>query len=110
MSEQSLLKQESWRLRIKEYRSSGLAAAEWCNQNSLSLSILRYWIVRLNKKQSSHEKVSEPVFAALPALTATSFLGTAPVTIHMGTIRIEIMDSCKADLMSNLIGILTNYA
>ena len=110
MSEQSLLKQESRRLRINEYYSSGLTAAEWTSQNSFSLSTLHYWIVRLNKNLSSHEKVSEPVFAALPALTATSLLETAPVTIHMGTIRIEIMDSCYADLLSNLIGILTNYA
>ena len=110
MSDQSLSKQELWTLRINDYRSSGLTALEWCSQNSFSLSTLRYWISRLNKKQPRHEENSKPVFAGLPVLTATSFLGVAPVTIHMGTIRIEVMDSCHPDLLSNLIGILTNHA
>ena len=110
MSEKSLSKQELWKLRINDYRSSGLTALEWCSQNSLALSTLRYWIYRLNKKQNSYDEDSKSVFAELPVLTATSFLGSAPVTIHMGTIRIEIMDSCHPDLLSNLIGILTNHA
>jgi hypothetical protein len=55
MSDQTLSKQELWRLRINDYRSSGLTALEWSSQNSFSLSTLRYWITRLNKKQPSHE-------------------------------------------------------
>lgn len=110
MSDQTLSKQELWRLRINDYRSSGLTALEWSNQNSFSLSALRYWITRLNKKQPSHEGDSKPIFAEMPMLTATSFLGAAPITIYMGTVRIEIMDSCHPDLLSNLIGILSNHA
>lgn len=110
MSDQTLSKQELWRLRINDYRSSGLTALEWSSRNSFSISALRYWITRLNKKQPSQEGNSKPVFAELPILTATSFLGAAPITIHMGMIRIEITDSCHPDLLSNLIGILNNNA
>ena len=107
---QTLSKQEIWRLRINDYRSSGLSALEWSSQNSFSLSALRYWITRLNKNQLSHEGDSKPIFAELPMRAAASFLGAPPVTIYMGTIRIEIMDSCHPDLLSNLIGILRNHA
>lgn len=110
MSDQSLSKEELWKLRINNYRSSGLTAREWCSQNKFPLSTLRYWVHRLNKTQPSNGDDSKPIFAGLPVLTATSFLGTAPVTIHMGTTRIEIMDSCHPDLLSNLIGILSNHA
>lgn len=110
MSDQSLSKEELWRLRINDYRSSGLAAREWCHQNQFSLSTLRYWIHRLNKKQPLGEEECKPVFAGLPVLATTSFLGSAPVTIYTGAIRIEIMDSCHPDLLSNLIGILSEHA
>jgi hypothetical protein len=107
MTDQSLSKEELWRLRIKDYRNCRLTAAEWCRKNQFSVSALRYW---MNKKQSQNGEDSEPVFAELPVLTKTSFLGAAPVTICMGKVRIEIMDSCHPDLLSNLIGILSNHA
>lgn len=110
MSEQSLTKEEFWRLRINDYRNCGLTAAEWCKQNQISLSTLRYWIHRLNKKQSGNLEEAKPVFAELPGLTTASFLGTAPVIIHMGTVHIEIMDSCHPDLLSNLIATLKYHA
>ena len=65
MSEQSLSKQELWRLRINEYRSSGLSAQEWCRQNSYTVSILRYWIYRLNKEQSSPHRRYEAGFCRI---------------------------------------------
>lgn len=65
MSEQSLSKQELWKLRIREYRNSGLTAREWCSQNSFTVSTLRYWIYRLNKEQSSHSEDSKPVFCRI---------------------------------------------
>ena len=110
MSDQSLSKEELWKLRIKDYRNSGLIAGEWCINNQFSLSQLRYWIHQMNKKQSRNEENSKPIFAELPVLASPSFLGSAPVTIYMGTIRIEIMDSCNFDLLSSLIGILSNHA
>jgi len=110
MSNQSLSKAELWKLRINEYRSSGLTAKEWCSQNNISLSTLQYWVRSLNKTRLSKVDNPTPIFAELPVLTAASFLGTAPVTIHMGSIRIEITDSCHPDLLSNLFGILANHA
>lgn len=110
MSNQSLSKEELWKLRIKDYRNSGLIAAEWCSRNQLSLTQLRYWIHQMNKKQSRNEGDSKPIFAELPALTSPSFLSAAPVTIHMGAIRIEIIDSCHPELLSNLIGVLKDHA
>lgn len=110
MLEQSLSKEESWRLRINDYRSSGLTAKEWCSQNQFPLSTLHYWVSRLNKTQDCNEDDFKPIFAELPVLTAVSLLGVTPVTIHLGMIRIEIMDSCHPDMLSNLIGILKNHA
>ncbi len=109
MSEQSLSKQELWVHRINNYRASGLTAQVWCQQNSYSVSTLRYWISTLKKKYL-REKDSEPMFAEVPIYTSGPLIGAAPVTIHMGTIRIEILDSCHPDLLSSLIEILANHA
>jgi hypothetical protein len=106
MSEQAVTKQELWARRINDYRISGLTALEWCQQNNFPVSTLRYWVYKL----SNQKKDSEPVFAEVPVYATNSFLGAAPVTIYMGTLRIEIMDSCHPGLLSSLIGILTNHA
>jgi hypothetical protein len=110
MSDQTLSKKELWALRINDYRSSGFTAPEWCDQNNLSLSTFRYWIRKLGKKQNLAIDDLNPVFAKLPYPSSTPFFGSAPVTIHMGTIRIEIMETCHTELLSNLIGVLKSYA
>ncbi len=50
------------------------------------------------------------MFAGLPIYTTAPLIGASPVTIHMGPIRIEIMDSCHPDILSSLIEILANHA
>lgn len=110
MLEQSQSKEEIWRLRVNDYLNSGLTVRSWCSQNNFPVSTFRYWLQMFNKKQPDNAGDSNQVFAQLPVMPATSFLETAPITIYMGTIRIEITDSCHPDLLNNLIGILSNHA
>lgn len=110
MHDQTLSKHELWELRINNYRKSGFTATEWCSQNNISLSSLHYWIRKESLQKNPKEGVLNPVFVELPATSASAFFCNAPVTIHMGTIRIEIMETCHTDLLSNLIGVLKSYA
>lgn len=56
MSNQVLSKNDLWVLRIDTYRSSGLTAREWCTQNNISMSTLRYWIDKLIKNSIPVER------------------------------------------------------
>jgi len=42
-------RKRTWEQKISEYRSSGVSATVWCEQNNIKISALRYWISRLNK-------------------------------------------------------------
>lgn len=41
-----------WLLRISEYQQSGLTQDEWCSQNNISVSSLRYWLRRQRDEQN----------------------------------------------------------
>lgn len=110
MSDQVLSKHDLWALRINDYRNSGFTAREWCNQNNISLSTLRYWINKQNDVPNSIKEPSAPVFAELAFSQADPFLSAAPITIYLGTIRIEILETCHSELLSNLIGVLKYHA
>ena len=42
-----------WQQRVQEMRCSGLSQKEWCKQNGVSVSTLRYWIRKLDSSTTS---------------------------------------------------------
>lgn len=40
-----------WRERVASYRTSGKTQKEWCLENNLKHSTLKYWIEKINKEQ-----------------------------------------------------------
>ena len=53
---ESMTKRELWRVRIDQYRSSGMTAKDWCISKDLSVSSLRYWITKFNKSEQFPEQ------------------------------------------------------
>lgn len=105
-----LSKSHMWEQRIRDYHLSGLTCKEWCKQNQISVSTIGYWI---RKHKSENNLVDEDtVFAKLPSeneVISGSAL-PAPITMHLGGIRIEVAKECPQELLSGLVGILKNYA
>ena len=48
-----LTNEQIWKQRIQEMRSSGLSQKEWCQQNGIPVSTLRYWIRKLGSSTTS---------------------------------------------------------
>lgn len=107
MVSQSNDKQDLWKSRIAQYRDSGLSAKEWCKKYQVSYHAIKYWITKLNKKSTNKSKGSEPVFVAVSSKTVNT---KSPIVIHFGEVSIEILDNCSENLLSNLMGVLKNYA
>ena len=101
-------KQNLWKSRIEQYRTSGLSAKEWCNENQVSIHAMKYWITKLNKNSNDESKSLPPVFVAVPSKPDTYSKST--ILINLGDISVEISDGCNLDLLSDLMGILKNYA
>jgi len=108
MPSQSNDKQDLWKSRIDQYRTSGLSAKVWCDKNHVSYHAMKYWNTKLNKKSTDKPKSPAPVFVAVPAGPASH--SKPPIVIHLGNVSIEVSDVCNSQLLSDLIGILKNYA
>lgn len=40
------INRQQWLFRLEQYRSSGMTQEEWCRENGISRSSLRYWLKR----------------------------------------------------------------
>ncbi len=53
-------KRRLWERRIKNYQSSGLTAAEWCEKNGVNCNTLKTMITRLGMTQRKNNKSISP--------------------------------------------------
>lgn len=105
-------RQELWQSRISAYRSSGLTAKAWCDQNNVSISSLRYWITRFNKTvEEESAETEDTIFARLPTEAEIITMSpSVPAVIVAGGLRIELSADCPHELLGTLIRILRSNA
>ncbi len=67
---------------IEDFRASGQTAAEWCKENDIGISTLRYWITKTNKKD---KQTQQGFIAFAPTATELSVL-----VVKIGSYQIEL--------------------
>ena len=108
-------KEQLWKSRLDACQKSGMSAKQWCAQNHIAYSTYFYW-AKKSKTISDLEKGNlsgEMVFAQLPSeqdiLTKPQEI-SAPVSMFLGSIRIDVTSSCPQPLLQALIEVLKQYA
>lgn len=48
--------QKEWEQRIAAYKASGLTQTKWCEKNSLKIHQFKYWLYKIEKKNTSATK------------------------------------------------------
>ncbi len=110
-----IVKKRLWQSRIEECQNSSMSAKQWCYEDQVAYSTYLYWVKKFRLEAVSEQKVllANPVFAQLPSeqdILNTSQKMDAPVSMPLGTIRIEISSSCPQNLLQSLIEVLNHYA
>jgi len=103
------LKRELWQERICDYRSSGLNAQTWCQQNKLTLSSLHYWINKSNKESLESDIDFKHEFVPITQV-GISMSPSAPIVIRYQNLSIEVFEGCHPDTLRNVLEILNVYA
>lgn len=108
----SSVKRAFWQSNIDNYQNSGLTLENWCQNNNITISSIRYWITKFNKEALIQADENIPVFARVETTRVPNFSlnGSAPVIIRLGSLEISISDNCHPELLENLVGILSAYA
>lgn len=67
---------------IEAFRASGQTAAEWCKENDIRISTLRYWITKINRK----DKQAQQGFIAF----TSSACEPSVLVVKIGSYQIEV--------------------
>ena len=101
-------KYEMWKQRIAEYRSSSLSAGTWCEQQSVSLSALRYWVTRFNKEQQENKDIQW--VSVEETLSLRDQKDTPDITVQIGNTIVGIHNSFSEDALFRVLKVLHAYA
>lgn len=82
---------------VKDYLASGQTAAEWCSENNLSISTLRYWLTKYNRKAKAD--LEQETFIELKQTS----LREVPVIIKIGVVSIELYSGFQAETLREAI-------
>jgi len=108
-------KQQLWQSRIEECHNSPMSAKQWCRENQVAYSTYLYWVRKTRSEAAFEQKTIpvDPVFAQLPSeqdiLNVPQRMG-APISMFLGTVRIEVSSGCPRNLLQSLVEILNCYA
>lgn len=93
-----------WEARLRAWRKSGLAGAEYCRQYNLSYHAFTYW------KRKSGISTERPVrFVSVPAVRFGPEVTSAPATLKIdlgNRIKIEVHDGFTAATLRQLVSVL----
>jgi hypothetical protein len=91
---------EEWKLRIEEYRASGLSAREWCERNGVSQHKLRYWIERSREYPEKIDWTQMEI--------ADSDTGEGGVSIRIGAAYIEVEEGFNHTLLYDVLHVVVS--
>lgn len=98
--------QELWQARVNDYYASNKSARKWCEENSISPSSLKYWLIKLNEEQTS--STNDPEFVPISTET-TENNSSSSATIRIGRISIDISNECQPRTIKTILEALNSY-
>lgn len=99
-----------WTERINNYRSSGLTAVRWAEENNLSVHKLRYYINKFNKekKQQADQESKEAQWVSIvPKKPISNHENANPLKVAIGKATIEIGTGFNEDIFESVVRILS---
>ena len=107
--------EQIWKLRMQEYRASGLTQLKWCEQEGIKLSSFRYWLRRLREEEM--QEAAEWLKVCVSEQDSTTELvaersicsSQAPTNmrIHTANITIELPLDTPIEYVSNLLRVVS---
>jgi len=100
-------KRDIWIKNIQNYRSSGLTAAKWCDQNGVNIHTLKYHITKINKEKKQQGSTKIKWASVVPDQTETTVVNNNPIKVIVANATIEITRGFDPTALETVIRILT---
>lgn len=100
-------KKQLWVDRIQDYKSSGLTATKWCEDNNTSVHKLRYQINKINNEDKQNSK--QTVWASIiPAIPIAEKELEKPLKVTIGQSTIEVAPGFDPETFESVVRILAS--
>jgi hypothetical protein len=99
-----------WQARLEELAESGLTQKQWCEQNSINMSALRYWIGRSKKEKRQQEESGGRKWLTVNTSAFTASNADAgsggEIAVNYGAYRVEISEGTNPERIYNVLRVL----
>lgn len=94
--------QAEWENRIAAFRASGQTQSNWCRANDLSLHKLRYWLKKLENRNSEHSPTHATKWIPIAFEESLQDLNES-LQIKVGQVSIEVKPGFNPSLLAEVI-------
>jgi len=95
---------ELWLQRVEGFKNSGLTQINWCEQQNIRVSALRYWLRKLKDEESS-PGIQEWVQLEVPHKNTDS--SDTSIKIHVGSVWIEVREGFSRTALLDVVQTLS---
>jgi len=100
-----------WQARLADLEESGLPQKQWCEQHSVNISALRYWIRQTRKERTAQEGDGSSKWLTinantLPSANVDANTGGSEIAVSYGAFRVEIGEGANPERIYNVLRIL----
>ena len=103
-------KRAMWHERIESYKARQGSAEDWCIENNIPLSTLRYWVTKLNKEHQEDTEPTQWLPVEVENSSEKSHHGSNPnstgVRIDIGNASIHISSDFDPESLETVIKVL----
>lgn len=102
-------KRHLWQELIKDYRASQLSAKDWCQQNQVKISTLRYWVTKLNKENQPTSVNTEWLPVKVPGSDFKDFTEetSCRIQVNIGRASIKVSPGFDPQVFEAVVRILS---
>ncbi|KJS48783.1 IS66 family insertion sequence element accessory protein TnpA [Desulfosporosinus sp. BICA1-9] len=91
---------ESRSSQINSFKESGLSIPEWCKENNVKTSTLRYWLNKIKTEENSRSNEEGWVTIAVNNSLETK---VSPIVIKVGPFSVEIQPGFDRSTLTEVI-------
>jgi hypothetical protein len=103
--------QRLWEARLTDLDESGLTQQQWCEQNGVSYSTLKYWVLKANKEKNPQRQNTGSEWlslkvSSLPGETYTNASKSGKISVNFGGFKVDINNSADPGQIFNILRML----
>jgi len=91
---------ESRSSQINSFKESGLSIPEWCKENNVKTSTLRYWLNKIKTEENSRSNEDSWVTIAVNNSLETK---GSPIVVKVGPFSVEIQPGFDRSTLTDVI-------